>query len=87
MAFRPRLVHPVPTRIAPRNVTAVYRRGPACTTNAPGSAGQAIAVTYQTRRKPVAAASGKCRIFAARAVAVTALVTGSLTSNSLSQGR
>jgi hypothetical protein len=36
-------------------------------TNVPGSAGQAITVRYQARRKPAAAASGKCHIFATRA--------------------
>jgi hypothetical protein len=63
VAVRLRLVHPMPTR----NITAVYRRGPARTTNAPDSGGQAIAVRYQTRRKPAAATSGKCHIFATRA--------------------
>jgi hypothetical protein len=68
---RLRLVHPVPTRIA-RNVTAVYRRGPTATTNAPGSAGQTIATRYQTRRKPAVAAWGNCHIFAVRAALASA---------------
>ena len=67
MPVRLRLVHLVPYRRGlPRHATGMYRRGPACATNVPGSAGQAIAVRYQTRRKPAAAGSGKCHIFAAR---------------------
>jgi len=65
VAIRLRPVHPVPTRIAP-GITAVYRRAPVCTTNAPSSAGHVIAVKYKIRRKPIAAALGKCHIFAAR---------------------
>ena len=64
MPIRLRLVHPCRHGL-PRNITPVYRRGPAYTTNVPGSAGQAIAVRHQTRRKPAAAAWGKCHIFAA----------------------
>ena len=44
----------------------MYWRAPVCTTNAPDSAGQSIAVRYKTRRKSAAAALGKCHIFAAR---------------------
>src|SRR5271169_4112870 len=53
---------PRAARIAPEH----HHRDPVCTTNAPGPAGPAIAVKYQNRRKPPAAASGKSPIFAAR---------------------
>ena len=36
MAVRLRLVHPVPTRIGPGNVTAAYRRGPRLYDERPG---------------------------------------------------